>query len=72
MSKYDWYNVPKEVKWIAADADGWQTRHSAKPSIKGDVWLDCTCSGYLSIFRPSKNEYKGCWQYSLEEHPNVD
>lgn len=67
MSKYDWSNVPKEVKWIARDDDGWVCHFSKKPRLIHGQWLDNTKQGYLNTY--STNEFKG-WQDSLEERPN--
>ena len=68
-TKYDWSNVPKEVKWIATDADGWQTQHTEKPKKLGRDWIDDTESGYFGIKMPQHNPYKSNWRDSLEERP---
>ena len=67
MSKYDWSNVPKEVKWIATDADGYAWGFHGKPKISNHAgW------GHLgkTPFHVIKQTYKGNWQDSLEERPN--
>ena len=70
MNKYDWSNVPKEVKWIATDMDGWWSTHEKEPKIIPctNNWIDETETGYVATFPSSP--FKGTWQDSLEERPN--
>ena len=70
MSKYDWSNVPNEVKWIATDADDWAWGWIEKPVPKGREWL--TPAGFDGIYckfylKPENNTFKGDWRDSLEE-----
>lgn len=67
MNKYDWSNVPKEVKWIATDFYGGILGFEEKPKIfKYAGW------GHLgeTPFHVIKQTFKGNWQDSLEERPN--
>lgn len=69
MSKYDWSNIPKEVKWIATDANGYAWHWYTKPEIEGDEWN--TVESLVGNFIDKEdNPYKGNWQDSLEERPN--
>lgn len=66
-TKYDWSNVPEEVKWIATDLTGHKSYHLTKPrGVAGD-WLDESARGAFDYFDSS--EYEGHWQDSLEERP---
>lgn len=75
MSMYDWSNVPKEVKWIATDADGVKGGYSEKPyRNKGTVWLcneknpeSWVCNIYPFEYY-SNNDFPN-WKDSLEERP---
>ncbi|HEY4538143.1 MAG TPA: hypothetical protein VIG45_06790 [Erysipelothrix sp.] len=69
MSKYDWSNVPKEVNWIATDADGWKSMHEVRPNNEFNGWVDSTDIGYYMLMIPELNNYKGSWKDSLEERP---
>ena len=78
MSKYDWSNVPKEVKWIATDADGVVSGFSEKPyTHRGSLWLchvdhpDSWVCNIEPFTYHVNNDYPN-WQDSLEERPNVD
>ena len=74
MSKYDWSNVPKEVKFIATDKDGVANGFTKepKPCTEYEMWLteddddDYVSLGveYLDVFD------KTVWEHSLEERPN--
>lgn len=74
-TKYDWSNVPKEVNWIATDADSIANGfvEEPKPVIGNmfDMWISNNDSeSYVSI--SLLNSYKfGVmnWQESLEERP---
>ena len=75
-TKYDWYNVPKAVKWIATDADGWAWGWNDVVFPKGDdeTWNSLSGRGVLVNYfylKPEMNPFKGNWQDSLEERPNV-
>lgn len=63
MSEYDWSNVPKEVKWIATDSDGYAFGYKEKPYIGGSYW-------YALNPKHIKQQYLGNWKDSLEERPN--
>lgn len=69
MTKYDWSNVPKEVKWIATDEDGTVCHYIKKPVIEGDCdyWTNITTSYFDD--EVLTQSYQGNWQYSLEERP---
>ena len=72
MSKYDWSNVPKEVKFIATDKDGVANGFTKEPKYYTgyEMWLtedgDYLSLGveYLDVFD------KTVWEHSLEERPN--
>lgn len=67
-TKYDWSNVPKEVKWIAKDKDGEVWGYVEKPIIgeKGIWHVKNKYHGYFFIFDSFIVE---SWQDSLEERP---
>lgn len=68
MNKYDWSNVPKEVKWIATDSDGALCGYSNKPRRFSKTWNTYYCGSFVAhSFLPP---FKGNWQDSLEERPN--
>jgi len=75
MSKYDWSNVPKEVNWIATDADGIVSGFSEKPFVlNGTLWL-CNCDhpdSWICNIEPFNyhvnNDFPN-WKDSLEERP---
>lgn len=68
-TRYDWSNVPKKVKWISTDADGYAWYWYDKPEIIGNEWL--TGKSYIGDFISiDDNPYKGKWEDSLEERPN--
>lgn len=73
-TKYDWSNVPKNVKWIATDKDGWAWGWVKRPIPKDDdEWSTETGIGgihYEFYIKPENNPFKGNWQDSLEERPN--
>lgn len=66
MTKYDWSSVPKEVKWIATDNNGFKSGFTDKPFCESDY-------GFWDNGLPSlamhDSEFKGNWQDSLEERP---
>lgn len=71
MSKYDWSNVPSEVKWIATDYDGVVNGFDSKPSIviHHRMWFENNDgSGWFLQIRP-KVISSFDWQDSLEERP---
>jgi hypothetical protein len=71
-TKYDWSNVPDEVKWIATDSNmrtaGGYTR---KPKMLTDFWClaDSTLTQGTSYIVVPCEPYQGNWQDSLEERP---
>lgn len=67
MTKYDWSNVPLEVKWIATDESGLKYSYKRKPKISSAQRVWCGVSFNLI----GKSEFNGNWQDSLEERPNV-
>ncbi|QMP81494.1 hypothetical protein [Escherichia phage vB_EcoM_APEC] len=70
MPKYDWSNVPDEVKWIATDSDGWISMHTIKPEPVLNInWIDSSEEGYLVLIKGSP--FNGDWKESLEERPGV-
>lgn len=65
MNKYDWSKVPKEVKWIATDMDGFEILFYSKPYFESLLsWV----GDEFAMHSPSS--FKGNWQDSLEERPN--
>lgn len=76
MSKYDWSNVPKEVRWIATDEDGMVCGFSEKPVKKDggpfNFWAGDEIDAGLNVINGVSNfvnSYAGSWQDSLEERP---
>lgn len=71
MTKYDWSNVPKEVKWIATDVDGITSGWKEKPKYKQiyGTWDRSDWSkanlGFIKVLA-----FRGNWQDSLEERPH--
>lgn len=71
MNKYDWSNVPKEVKWIASNETGYAHGFKLEPTkrcIHVGYW-DCGGKSKLLLW-PYENPFKGNWQDSLEERPS--
>lgn len=68
MNKYDWSNVPKEVKWIATDEDGSVCGYSAKPQRFSNTWNTHYTGNFVA--HSFTNPFKWNWQDSLEERPN--
>ena len=67
MSKYDWTDVPKEVEWIATDADGALCGYSVKPQRFSLGWNTHRNGNFVAhSFIPP---FKGDWRDSLEERP---
>lgn len=66
-TKYDWSNVPKEVKWIATDSDRFKCYFTLKPEFM-PMWWEKK-DDYYKCIPPEKNEFKGDWKDSLEERP---
>ncbi|MFW2105439.1 hypothetical protein [Acinetobacter guillouiae] len=65
MTKYDWSNVPKEVKWIATDPGDLEIWFKDEPYLESLLgWV----GDEYSMNSPSN--YKGNWQDSLEERPS--
>ena len=72
-NKYDWSDVPKEVKWIATDEDmnSWGFVTSSEPFIggeDGDQWVSRSYSH--SCKHIGFRVFKGNWKDSLEERPS--
>ncbi|MFW1995208.1 hypothetical protein ACG904_09655 [Acinetobacter guillouiae] len=65
MTKYDWSNVPKEVRFIVTDENGLKYGHQDKPKLSDmlGLWYG------LDFIRIGRSEFKGDWQDSLEERP---
>lgn len=69
-TKYDWSNVPKEVKWIATDSNKNVFGYYEKPVFKE---FGCFMHSGEYFYYPHTNwmmPFKGDWQDSLEERPN--
>lgn len=69
MNKYDWSNVPKEVKWIATDSNvlsGNAFGYINKPQNIMSSWVSDTNE---PIFHLGIKPFQGHWQDSLEERP---
>ena len=67
MNKYDWTNVPDEVKWIATDEDGVLCGYSSKPQKFSRTWNTHYTGNFVGhSFLPP---FKGNWRESLEERP---
>lgn len=72
MNKYDWSNVPKEVKWIALDKDDeFAYGFKVKPFIEYDMWTvkdieENVVDGVTNLCL----RFQGNWQDSLEGRPN--
>ena len=65
MSKYDWSNVPKHIKYAVTDALGRHLGFIDKPESL-DKYCVMWCDFFLSThFHSNEN-----WQDSLEERPN--
>lgn len=76
MSKYDWSNVPKEVRWIATDEDYMVCGFSERPiKIKNSLynfWAGSEDDAGLNVVGGVSyfvKPFKGNWQDSLEERP---
>lgn len=72
MTKYDWSNVPKEVKWIATGFHSKAKMGFVNKPLKDEAML-CWCSRWLNgeqIKLSDVSEFKGNWQDSLEERPS--
>ena len=69
MSKYDWSNVPKEIKWLAADADSVINGFYTKPIVDDwcEMWLAFDFE-YVNIGGGGVDRFAD-WQNSLEERP---
>ena len=67
-TKYDWSNIPSEVKWIATDADGVINGFYTEPSVicEYKMWI-AEEHLYLTIGGGVFNCLN--WQDSLEERP---
>ena len=71
--KYDWSKVPKEVKWIATDADGVINGFYEKPNPnhQHNMWFECLdCTGRAVCLGEWYHDICAEWQDSLEERPN--
>lgn len=69
MNKYDWSNVPKEVKWIATDEDSIVWGFDTKPNKVYSNGFSCGDDG-KSFMLLGLNPFQGNWKDSLEERPN--
>ena len=72
MTKYDWSNVPKDVKWIATDEDrnSWEFPADTKePFIGGEDEDQWVCESEFTLEHHGFRVYRGNWQDSLEERP---
>ncbi|WP_198077774.1 hypothetical protein [Acinetobacter calcoaceticus] len=72
MSKYNWKDIPKDVRWLAVDADGWLFGYFTRPR----VLTDAKCWGIASVKysrRPDEHndKYGKYWENSLEERPKA-
>lgn len=68
MSKYDWLNVPKEVKWIATDGLGGRAfGYENKPELAGCVWHKA--NNMDTVFNLNVCSYSGEFKDSLEGRP---
>ena len=70
MSKYDWSNVPSEVKWIATDESGFAHGYKSEPItgyLHRGFWYYASSANFVLF--PSENPFKGHWRDSLEERP---
>jgi hypothetical protein len=74
VTKYDWANVPKEVKWIATRQSGTGVEcWSEKPALnKYGKWTDegtyYGMKGFIR-FNEATTPYAGIWKDSLEQRP---
>ena len=68
MTKYDWSNVPKNVNWIATDADGVANGFQTKPHKNPHLMWWSKDEILQQIGR--KQGYQGDWRESLEERPS--
>ena len=70
-TKYDWSNVPKEVKWIATDGDGVAHgfTNAPKPYTTGLWAVDEEYTNYINVAEDLYNLFYEDWQDSLEERP---
>lgn len=75
-AKYDWSNVPDNVKWIATDADGIVSGFSEKPFFtkNSKLWIPNTNFDYswvcnIEPFTYHPNNDSPNWENSLEERP---
>lgn len=66
MNKYDWSNVPKEVRFIATDIQTNTAQGHEKTPVAGfDTWRSSSRIWWLHL-----EGFKGNWLDSLEERPN--
>ena len=67
MSKYDWSNVPKDVKYLAKDSDfSFAFGFSEKPTKVRVGWIGGVVDGCLDLRLTCSED----WENSLEERPN--
>lgn len=70
-TKYDWSRIPKELKWVSTDWEGWKLYHTSKPFENENIKAFDSCRsdslGYSQCYEES--EFKGDWQDSLGERP---
>lgn len=71
MTKYNWSNVPKEVKWLAVDkGEDFAYGFKVKPFMEYGMWSvknleNNVVDGVTNLCLV----FKGNWQDSLEERP---
>lgn len=70
MSKYDWSNVPKEVKWITTTPMGNVLGFGLKPDHVGDHFYKSSSLDFVVELKI--RHYTGYYGDSLEERPDVD
>ena len=66
--KYNWDNVPENIKWITTTEDGFSFGHEGKP-ISGYLHSGFWYGGGESVFLfwPDENQFDSSnWRYSLE------
>ncbi|NUG49678.1 hypothetical protein [Acinetobacter lactucae] len=70
MTKYNWKDIPKDVRWLAVDADGWLFGYFRKPRILKTENCWAFASPKFSLKPEDHNyHYTKYWENSLEERP---
>lgn len=67
-TKYDWSNVPPEVKWISTDINDFANGHIEKPELINGYGFWSNSDPDFCI-TPDDNPYQGDWRESLEQRP---